>query len=628
LVFSVLFIVIWGKITLQKGTELIASRLSSLPKGPGVYRMTDAKGNPLYVGKAKSLRKRVSAYARLDTLTQRTRIMIAQTANLEIVTTHTEAEALILESNLIKELKPRYNIIFRDDKSFPFILLRTDTMWPQLVKHRGKRIDNGEYFGPFASAGAVDKTLNTLQKIFPLRTCSDSVFAGRTRPCLQYQIKRCVAPCVNNVSKKNYDDIVSQTRTFLSGRSQEVQRLLSKKMEMASSSLDFENAAIYRDRISALTQIQSRQGININTIKDADIIAGHQAGGLTCIQVFIYRSGQHYGDRTYFPKHAKIEDIDEVLQAFVGQFYSDKTPPQMVIVSHSLPQMNLVSTALSLRANYTVKIIQPKRGQLSSLVKHAKTNARNKHAQRLSESTTQRNLLEAAAKVLNLKTLPNRIEAYDNSHIGGKHAIGAMIVSGKDGFEKKAYRKFNIKFQKEVTGDDYGMMREVLMRRFSRALKDDPEREGSNWPDLVLIDGGPGHLGVAEQVMNELGISGLTLIAIAKGPKRNAGREKFYVTGGVTFSLAPNSPVLYFFQRLRDEAHRFAIEGHRLKRSKEIRRSIIDEIQGVGPKRKRSLLNHFGSAANVAKAGLADLELVEGINKTVAGRIYNHFNGG
>jgi len=608
------------------GVELISSRLKHLPNGPGVYRMIDSTGMPLYVGKAKSLRKRVTSYTRPRGLPERIRVMVAHTVDLEIVSTHTEVEALLLESNLIKQLRPRYNILLRDDKSFPYILLRTDSDWAQLLKHRGARSRDGEYFGPFASAGAVNRTLNTLQKVFPLRSCSDSIFAGRTRPCLQYQIKRCTAPCVGLIDADEYGEIVDQARAFLSGRSRDVQQVLSKKMEDASEALDYETAAIYRDRIRALTQVQAHQDINVGSIAEADIIAAHQEGGSTCVQVFFYRAGQNYGTRTYFPNHAKAIGVDEVLEAFVGQFYSDKKPPKLVLISHKLPNQDLVEEALSIRADRRVEVSRPQRGTRKTLIDSAMRNAADALARRLSESATQRKLLDGVAQLFDLDAPPKRIEVYDNSHISGTNALGAMIVSGEEGFEKNAYRKFNIKNPQTAPGDDYAMMREVLTRRLSRALKEDPDREGASWPDLILIDGGPGQLSVAMEVLDELGIPDQPIAAIAKGPDRDAGRERFHVPGRTPFTLPLQDPVLYFMQRLRDEAHRFAIGSHRARRGKDIARSVIDEIPGIGAKRKRALLNHFGSAASVARAGLSDLEAVDGISRTVAQRIYDHFN--
>ncbi len=607
------------------GANLISSRLKSLPAGPGVYRMLAESGDVLYVGKARNLRKRVSSYARSTRQPERIRLMIAQTFDLEIVKTHTEVEALLLESNLIKELKPRYNIILRDDKSFPFILLRKDTAWPQLVKHRGAKSGKGEYFGPFASVSAVNRTLNVLQKVFPLRTCSDGVLANRTRPCLQYQIKRCTAPCVGRISEEGYEEIVDQVRSFLEGRSRDLQRFFSDRMAEASEAMEYEVAAVYRDRIRALTQIQAHQDINVGSVDEADIVAAHQEAGQTCIQVFFYRAGQNFGNRTYFPAHARAVPTEEVLQAFLGQFYSDKLPPKFVLTSHVPPEHPLVEEALSIRADRKVKLLKPQRGARRKLVENALTNAADALARRLSESATTRNLLEKIGELFSLEGPPQRIEVYDNSHVSGTHALGAMIVSGAAGFERSAYRRFNIKRSETIPGDDYAMMREVLTRRFARALRENPDREAGVWPDLVIVDGGPGQLSTAVNALEELGIPDLVIVAISKGPDRNAGRERFHLPGREPFSLPVNDPVLYFLQRLRDEAHRFAISGHRNRRKKDLGRSIIDEIPGIGPKRKRALLHHFGSAISVSRAGLRDLEDVEGISNAVAKKIYDHF---
>jgi len=607
------------------GSELIASLLTNLPRGPGVYRMTDAHGKPLYVGKAKNLHKRVATYARPKRLPERIQLMISKTADIEIVSTKSEVEALLLESNLIKTMKPRYNIILRDDKSFPYILLRKNTKWAQLIKHRGRRSHDGEYFGPFASASAVNRTLNTLQKVFPLRSCSDSIFTSRTRPCLQYQIKRCAAPCVGHISTNAYNEIVEEAQNFLIGRSLEVQKTLSEKMESASNSLDFESAAEYRDRIRALTLIQAKQDINVGAIPEADIVAAHQDAGITCIQVFFYRAGQNYGNRTYFPSHAKSISVEEVLEAFLGQFYSDKTPPKLVLVSHPLPDLELVQKALSSSANRKVKIVKPMRGIRRKILENTIQNVAEAHALRLSENSTHARLLQATKELFELEKTPKRIEVYDNSHISGTNAVGVMIVAGTNGFEKGAYRKYNIKNPDINPGDDYAMVREVLHRRLSRALKENPDQNTQTWPDLILIDGGPGQLSAAVEAMEEVGMTNLPIVAIAKGKERDAGRERFYLPGRNAFTLPVQSPVLYFLQRLRDEAHRFAIGSHRSRRRKTVGQSIIDEIPGIGVKRKRALLNHFGSVNSISGAGLADLTAVHGISETVARKIYNHF---
>ncbi len=611
--------------SLERGVGVIAAHLRNFPSSPGIYRMIGAKGAPLYVGKAKNLRRRVTSYTRPDSQPTRIRRMIAATMSMEVITTHTEAEALLLESNLIKQLKPRYNIIMRDDKSYPYILITADHDWPRLVKHRGARNRKGEYFGPFASAGAVNRTLNALQRVFPLRSCSDSIFASRSRPCLQYQIKRCTGPCVERTTQEAYREIVGEAQAFLSGRSRRLQRKLSDQMEAASENLEYESAAVFRDRIRALTEIQAHQDINIRNLGAADIVAAFQDGGQTCIQVFFFRAGQNYGNRTYFPNHARDLPPEEIMEAFIGQFYTDKTPPPLVLTSHALVGGDLLQEALGVRAGRRVELTRPVRGVKRKLVDNALVNARESLGRHLSESAAQRRLLEGTAKLFALDGPPRRIEVYDNSHISGSNAIGAMIVAGPEGLMKNAYRRFNIK-DKIAPGDDYAMMREVLRRRFSRALKEDPDRVSGNWPDLVMIDGGPGQLGVAREVFADLGIADLALVGIAKGPDRDAGRERFHMAGRNPFTLPTNDPVLYFLQRLRDEAHRFAIGGHRARRSRDIGKSPLDEIAGVGSRRKRSLLNHFGSAAGVSRAGLADLEKVGGISGTVARKIYDHFH--
>ncbi len=616
----------WAE-TLACGIEAISAEVRVLPPRPGVYRMQCPAGESLYIGKAKNLRRRVSAYTRPGRLPPRLHRMIAETQSLEVITTHTEAEALLLEANLIKEHKPRYNILMRDDKSFPYILLTADHDWPQLFKHRGAHRRRGEYFGPFASAGAVNRTLLTLQKVFPLRSCSDSVFAARTRPCLQYQIKRCAGPCVGRIEPEAYDEIVTQARAFLSGRSSGLQQRLSQHMEAASDALEFETAAVYRDRIRALSEIQAHQDINVRSLGTADIFAVAREAGQTCIQVFFYRSGQNFGNRSYFVARAAGEPEDRVLGAFLGQFYADKTPPPLILANHRPQAADLLAEALSLRAARRVRIAVPQRGGRRKLIEQAVRNARDALARRLAGSAAQHRLLDRMVDLFGLDSPPQRIEAFDNSHISGTAALGAMVVAGPDGFEKGAYRKFNIKAQGTAPGDDYAMMREVLRRRYARAIREDPGREGGAWPDLVIVDGGPGQLSAARDVFADLGIETLPLICIAKGPDRNAGRERFYMTGREPFMLPPDDPVLYFMQRLRDEAHRFAIGSHRARREKAIRRSPLDEIGGIGAQRKRALLNHFGSAASVARAGLADLEAVEGISKTVARRVYDHFHG-
>ncbi len=609
------------------GFAVIRAALPTLPARPGVYRMIDARGKVLYIGKAKNLRKRVAAYAQASRLSIRIARMVAQAANLEITTTHTEAEALLLEANLIKRLHPRYNILLRDDKSFPYILLRADHDWPQLVKHRGARKRPGDYFGPFASAGAVNQTLGTLQRAFPLRSCSDNVLAGRTRPCLQYQIKRCAAPCVGRIDADAYRAMVDEARAFLAGRSRAVQESLAARMQAASDTLDFEAAAIYRDRIRALAQIQANQDVNVAAVGDADVIAVHQEGGHACVQVFFFRAGRNYGNRAYFPSRAGRAEPAEVLAAFVGQFYQNKELPRRVIVSHPLPDQPLIEAALSLHAARRVRVDHPRRGVGRNLAENALVNARLALGRKLSESAAQKRLLEGLAEKLALDAPPRRIEVYDNSHVAGGHAVGAMIVAGPEGLEKNAYRKFTIRGIAEgsiTPGDDYAMMREVLKRRFTRLVKDDDGQ--ATRPDLVIVDGGRGQLSVALETLEDLGVADIPVIGIAKGPERNAGRERIYRPGRAPLQLDADDPVLYFLQRLRDEAHRFAIGTHRAKRRKAQASSPLDEIPGVGAKRKRALLLHFGSARGVSEAGIADLERVEGISRAVARTVYDHFH--
>ena len=619
-----------GHRGLASGAAVIQSYLQTLPTTPGVYRMLNQRGDALYVGKAHQLRKRVATYASPSKLPIRLQRMIAETRSMEFVTTHTEVEALLLEANLIKKLRPRYNVLLRDDKTFPHILITGDHDFAQLMKHRGARKREGRYFGPFASAGAVNRTIAALQRAFLLRNCSDSIFRSRTRPCLQFHIKRCSAPCVGRISQEDYAALVGEAHEFLTGHSGKVQARLAQWMEEASDALEFEVAGRIRDRIRALTQVQAHQDINLSGLDDADVIALHQEGGQSCVQVFFFRGGRNYGNRAYFPSHDRHLEPEAVLSAFVGQFYDNKPPPRIVLLSHALAEHELIAEALSTRAERKVQLLTPRRGDKRKPVEHATANAREALGRRLAESTTHRRALDALAKRLNLDNAPARIEVYDNSHIQGSNAIGAMIVSGPDGLIKNAYRKFNIKTVgaggDAEAGDDYAMMREVLTRRFTRALKEDPDRSEGNWPDLVVVDGGRGQLGIAEEVFAELGIDDVHLLGVAKGPDRNAGRERFYVPDGGGFTLPPRDPLLYFIQRLRDEAHRFAITTHRAKRAREITASPLDEIEGVGAKRKKALLLHFGSARNVARAGLADLEAVGGISKAVAEKIYGHFH--
>ena len=626
---------------LARGIAVLRGHLRTLPTSPGVYRMIDRRGDALYVGKAKSLRKRVTSYTTPSKLPHRLQRMVAETVTIEVVRTHTEVEALLLESNLIKRLRPRYNVLLRDDKSFPYILIAGDGEWARLMKYRGARSAPGDYFGPFASAGAVNRTLTALQRAFLLRSCSDSVFASRTRPCLLYQIKRCSGPCVDKIEPAAYAALVDQARDFLRGRTQAIQRALAERMQMASDALEFEAAAAIRDRIRALTAVQARQDINTAGLDEADVIAAHQDGGQICVQVFFFRSGRNYGNRAYFPRHDRADAVEAVLGAFIGQFYDNKPTPKLVLLSHMVPDQGLIAEALSLRAERKVRLIRPERGEKRKIIDHALLNAREALGRRLAESASQRRLLECLADAFDLETVPQRIEVYDNSHTGGSHPYGGMIVAGPDGLMKSAYRKFSIKSTKAgagdgtggddstaaiTPGDDYGMMREVLGRRFARAIKEDPERDRGLWPDLIVIDGGLGQLNATRKVLADLGVEDVEMMAIAKGPERNAGRERFFRPDQPPKSLEPRDPVLYFLQRLRDEAHRFAIGTHRARRSKVLGRSTLDEVPGIGARRKRALLHHFGSARGVAQAGLADLEAVDGISGTVAKKIYDHFH--
>ncbi len=613
------------KSGLAAGADIIRGYLATLPGGPGVYRMLNQQGDALYVGKARNLKKRVVNYTHPAKLPYRLQRMIAETVSMEFVTTHTEVEALLLEANLINQLRPRYNVLLRDDKSFPYILITGDQDFPQIVKHRGSRKRKGHYFGPFATVGAVNRTITALQRAFLLRNCADTIFQARSRPCLQYQIKRCSAPCVDRISTEDYGDLVAQAREFLSGRSSNVQAVLGGQMQAASEELAFEQAAAIRDRIRALTQVQAHQDINLADLEEADVVALHQEGGQSCIQVFFFRAGRNFGNRAYFPANGRGFEPPELISAFLAQFYEKHPPPKLILLSHVPTERALTADALAIRAERKVQLLVPKRGSKRRAVDHAATNARDALSRRMAESASHRRLMEDLATRLDLDAPPDRIEVYDNSHIQGSNPVGGMIVSGANGFEKNSYRKFNIRSE-EAAGDDYAMMREVLTRRFTRALKEDPDREGGTWPDLVIIDGGRGQMSIAEEVFANLGIDDVHLLGIAKGPDRNAGREHLYRTGRKPIMLEPRDPVLYFLQRLRDEAHRFAIGSHRARRSKAITASPLDEIFGIGAKRKKSLLMHFGSARSVARAGLADLEAVDGISGTVARKIYGHFH--
>ena len=601
--------------------------LARLPTSPGVYRMIDARGDVLYVGKARNLKKRVATYTSPGRLGPRLHRMVADTATMEFVVTHTEAEALLLEANLIKRLRPRYNILLRDDKSFACILVTADHPYPRVLKHRGAQSRPGDYFGPFASTWAVNRSLTALQRVFLLRSCSDAVFAARSRPCLLYQIKRCSAPCVGRISVEDYAALVDQARGFLKGNSRQIQQDLARRMETASLQLEFEEAAKYRDRIRALTAVQSHQDINLALLGDADVIAVEQSGTAACVQVFFFRAGCNYGNRAYYPDNAADESAGAILEAFVAQFYEGRQPPPRLLLSHRLPNQELVADALSLRAGRRIFLANPRRGSKHNLIRQALDNARDALARRLGEHASQRRLLEGLARLLDLEAVPERIEVYDNSHISGSDAMGAMIVAGPEGLVKNAYRKFRIRNEaRAAAGDDYAMMREVMSRRFGRALAEGADEARGQWPDLILIDGGAGQLAAARAVLQDLGIEDVQVAAIAKGPERNAGRERIFLPGRAPIQPAPSDPVLFFLQRLRDEAHRFVIGGHRARRSAKLAQSEIDEIPGIGPRRKKALLHHFGSSRAVERAGLADLEVVPGISRATARKIYDWFH--
>ncbi|MEL6287607.1 MAG: excinuclease ABC subunit UvrC [Pseudomonadota bacterium] len=637
------------------GPSVIASYVKTAPAGPGVYRMLDTAGEVLYVGKARSVKKRIQSYARIGGQSNRIARMILATAAMEFVTTRTESEALLLEANMIKRLRPRYNVLLRDDKSFPYILIGSDHEAPQLLKHRGARKRKGDYYGPFASAGAVNRTINTLQRAFLLRSCSDSVYESRTRPCLLFQIKRCAGPCTGEISPEDYAGLVDQARAFLRGRSNTVRDKLHAMMQSASDAMEYEQAARYRNRLWALSHVTSHQGINPQGIEEADVFAAHQDAGQVCVQVFFFRSGQNWGNRAYYPKADKTIDIADVLEAFVAQFYDDKPPPRAILLSHEVAGGALLAEALSTKAERKVSVSAPQRGTKRELVDHALSNAKEALGRKLAETNSQRRLLEGVRDAFGLDKVPRRIEVYDNSHIQGTNAVGAMIVSGPEGFAKAHYRKFNMDNEELTPGDDFGMMREMLTRRFKRLVKehgDEPAQATTKadsataadsdeadavpaigdatvpaWPDLVLIDGGKGQLSSATAVLEELGVADRVPVAgIAKGPDRDAGREHFYTPDGQTFMLEPRDPVLYFVQRLRDEAHRFAIGSHRARRKKAIAQNPLDEIEGIGPTRKRALLQHFGSAKAVSRAGVADLTEVEGISSSMAQTVYDFFH--
>jgi excinuclease ABC subunit C len=635
--------------SLAAGRDAIIHAIKEAPPRPGVYRMIDGRGDVLYVGKAKNIKKRIAAYARPTGLDTRIERMIAQTRTLEFVVTRTETEALLLEANLIKRLRPRFNVTLRDDKSFPYILITSDHWAPQILKHRGARSRPGQYYGPFASVWAVNRTVNALQRAFLLRSCSDPFFESRTRPCLLYQIKRCSAPCTKQIEFSDYVALVREANAFLSGRSKSVKDQLATAMEKASTALDFEHAAIYRDRLAALSAIQSQQGINPRTVEEADVFAVHQQGGFTCVEVFFFRTGQNWGNRAYFPKADKSLGPGEVLSAFLAQFYDDKPPPRLILISHAIEDEALLAEALCTKSGHKVEISAPQRGEKKDLIAHALANAREALGRKLAETSSQQKLLNQLAETFGLPRPPRRIEVYDNSHIQGTNAVGAMIVAGPEGFRKKDYRKFNIRSTELTPGDDFAMMREVLERRFKRLMNEAPpqpipvvdpavaltlpialpveEGEESPWPDLVLIDGGLGQLNAAREVLAGLGAE-VPLVAIAKGPDRDAGRETFFLPGRDSFKLPPRDPVLYFVERLRDEAHRFAVGSHRTRRARDMREAGLQEIAGIGPTRKRALLHHFGTLKAIERASVTDLMRVEGINAETARRIYEFFHEG
>ncbi len=615
------------------GPEIIRDFVTRLPGKPGVYRMFDAKGDAIYVGKARNLKNRVSNYARGQGHNNRIALMISLTVNMEFVTTETEAEALLLEANLIKKLKPRFNVILRDDKSFPYILIAKDHAVAQLVKHRGARARKGNYYGPFASAGAVNQSLNTLQKAFLLRSCNDSIYANRSRPCLLYQIKRCSAPCVGYIESAAYNELVREAENFLDGKSQTVKAELATAMEAASDALDFEQAARLRDRIQAMSFVTQTQGINPQSVDEADVFGFAQEGGQACVQVFFFRSGQNWGTRAYFPRVDKSMEAAEILSSFVSQFYDDKPIPKLVLLSHDIEELALLAEALSTHAGHRVEVLVPQRGEKRSLVEHAVTNAREAGGRRMAESSSQAKLLAGVAEAFGLAETPKRIEIYDNSHISGTNPVGGMVVAGPEGLMKSQYRKFNIRSEDITGGDDFGMMREVLTRRFTRLLKEEGAKdmasaENSTWPDLLLIDGGAGQLSAVRGVLADLGVGDVPVVGVAKGPDRDAGREHFFVAGKPSFMLAGRDPVLYYIQRLRDEAHRFAIGSHRARRGKAMGVSPLDEIAGIGPLRKKALLQSFGSAKAVSRASVGDLTAVEGVSNALAQAIYDHFHEG
>lgn len=620
--------------TLAIGRAAIERAVKLAPTSPGVYRMLNAANDVLYVGKAKSVRKRLSSYARPVGHPARIARMIAATVQVEIISTATETEALLLEANLIKQLRPRFNVLLRDDKSFPYILITGDHWAPQILKHRGAQSRPGRYFGPFASVGAVNRTITALQRAFLVRSCTDAFFESRTRPCLLYQIKRCSGPCTQEIDFTGYAELVREANDFLSGRSRLVKEELADEMEKASTDLEFERAAIYRDRLAALSAVQSQQGINPRTVEEADVFAIHQEGGYSCVEVFFFRTGQNWGNRAYFPRADKSLSPDEVLGSFLAQFYDDKPPPKLILLSHAVEDQDVLAEALCVKSGRKVEVLTPQRGEKKELVGHALTNAREALGRKLADTATQTRLLEGLAATLNLPRVPRRVEVYDNSHIQGSNAVGAMIVAGPEGFLKNQYRKFNIKSEALTPGDDYGMMREVLERRFKRLMNSsadgktasDKDDDVPQWPDLVIIDGGLGQLNAVREIFDGLNVQDVNLIAVAKGPDRDAGRETLFMPGRPSMKLEPRDPVLYFIQRLRDEAHRFVIGSHRKLRKKDIREAGLQEIPGIGPSRKRALLHHFGTLKEIERASLADLGKVPGVSAESARKIFDFFH--
>jgi excinuclease ABC subunit C len=621
-----------GEGTLATGRAAIERAVKLAPTSPGVYRMLNAANDVLYVGKAKSVKKRLSSYARQTGHVARIARMIAATVNVEIISTATETEALLLEANLIKQLRPRFNVLLRDDKSFPYILLTGDHWAPQILKHRGAQTKPGRYYGPFASVGAVNRTITALQRAFLVRSCTDSFFEGRSRPCLLYQIKRCSGPCTGEIDFPGYSELVREANDFLSGRSRAVKQQLAGEMEKASGELEFERAALYRDRLAALSAIQSQQGINPRTVEEADVFAIHQEGGYSCVEVFFFRTGQNWGNRAYFPRADKSLPAEEVLGSFLSQFYDDKPAPKLILLSHRIEESELLASALTIKSGFKVEVSTPQRGEKKELVAHALTNAREALGRKLADTATQTRLLEGLATSLNLPRAPRRIEVYDNSHIQGSNAVGAMIVAGPDGFMKNQYRKFNIRSESLTPGDDYGMMREVLQRRFKRLLAEAPEGAAKDddavpqRPDLVIIDGGLGQLNAVREIFTELGVADVMLMSVAKGPDRDAGRETLFLPDRPSIKLEPRDPVLYFIQRLRDEAHRFVIGSHRKLRKKDIREAGLQEIPGIGPSRKRALLHHFGTLKEIERASVADLGKVPGVSAESARKIFDFFH--